>query len=269
MLKLWLVRFSAFALLLVRALCSVPDQVTMINIVFDWRLSWSFVVETEGAKTQIFTYIPPGIAYALEIDVQSIVVWGLSQLSTSEALGFDSTVACITIPTDQVDRLQAQLKDPSSRAWQNPDGSQHTIFSFINTDIRLLDATTAAAREYWIKSRDERMQKVEEEQQALRNLASEMQNLVSLRMTQTGFTTSSLLSATTFSRDTSPSGSRPTAKVSLSQTFYSPRLSFSMDVPTTEKTTLTRTTQAFPTMSTDRPSSFSRSRNCSMGVVLR
>jgi hypothetical protein len=119
---------------------------TLIQIAFDSRLNYHFVLNTTSSPNQIFTFLPQGIAYALGIPPNQVNMSAIKPYDTSASLGYITTLAMAWIPSKLVNELQMDIHLPSSKAYTNPDSSVNTLMSMINPTIPILaGAGTGAA----------------------------------------------------------------------------------------------------------------------------
>ncbi|KMU91404.1 hypothetical protein CIHG_09149 [Coccidioides immitis H538.4] len=114
-----------------------PPNSVVVNLGFNGSLSYDFVVDHSGATTQIFYFLPMGVAYALEIPNESVKVGALRPYDTVARLGYTTTVASVYIPSDLIQSLALQLRTPSSRLYNNPDPSVRTIMAMLDPTIPL------------------------------------------------------------------------------------------------------------------------------------
>lgn len=112
-----------------------PVDTTEVQIGFQWALNYPFVVSHPLSTSQIFTYLPIGIADGLRLKPEQITVKNLLPLDTTAELQFITTVARIFIPTSMVDTLRVDLGIPISPLYQNPDESVNTLMNYINPAI--------------------------------------------------------------------------------------------------------------------------------------
>ncbi|POS85815.1 hypothetical protein EPUL_006462 [Erysiphe pulchra] len=112
-----------------------PIDTSEIQIGFEWALNYPFVVSHPLSTTQIFTYLPIGIADGLGLKPDQIVVKNLLPLDTTAELQFITTVARVFIPSSMVDTLRVDLGIAASPIYQNPDESVNTLMNYINPAI--------------------------------------------------------------------------------------------------------------------------------------
>lgn len=112
-----------------------PEDTTEVQIGFQWALNYPFVVSHPLSTTQIFTYLPIGIAEGLGLKPEQIVVKNLLPLDTTASLQFITTVGRVFIPTSMVDTLRIDLGIPVSPIYQNKDESVNTLMNYINPAI--------------------------------------------------------------------------------------------------------------------------------------
>ncbi|RKF59988.1 putative basic proline-rich protein [Erysiphe neolycopersici] len=114
---------------------SQPVDTSEVQIGFQWALNYPFVVSHPLSTTQIFTYLPIGIADGLGLKPDQIVVKNLLPLDTTAELQFITTVARVFIPSSMVDTLRIELGIAASPIYQNPDESVNTLMNYINPAI--------------------------------------------------------------------------------------------------------------------------------------
>lgn len=112
-----------------------PEDTSEVQIGFEWALNYPFVVSHPLSTTQIFMYLPIGIADGLGLKPEQIVVKNLLPLDTTADLHFITTVARVFIPSSMVDTLRVDLGIAASPIYQNPDESVNTLMNYINPAI--------------------------------------------------------------------------------------------------------------------------------------
>lgn len=104
---------------------SAPDGSSLISILFDDGLPWSFVATNESSAGQILLYMPPLLARALDIDQSQVINNALlGYQSTDFTSAQDSVVLTVWtgyVPTDKIDQLSAYLTTPSSPLYSELD----------------------------------------------------------------------------------------------------------------------------------------------------
>jgi hypothetical protein len=109
-----------------------PSNGTLVQIGFNYGLNYGFVAGSSTAVSQIFAFLPQGIAYGLSIDPKDVKMKALMPYDTSKELGYMTTLAQAYIPADLVDQLQLDLHTPVSNIYGNPTASIRTLMSMIN-----------------------------------------------------------------------------------------------------------------------------------------
>ncbi|KAK4498985.1 hypothetical protein PRZ48_009496 [Zasmidium cellare] len=115
-----------------------PANTTLIQVGFNYGLNFPFVVSTENSASQIFAYLPQGIAYTLGLDSQHVKMNALMPFDTTKTMNYITTLAQAYIPANMVDQLQLDLHTPLSAAYKNPDESVRMLMSMINPAIPVL-----------------------------------------------------------------------------------------------------------------------------------
>jgi len=124
-----------------------PKNGSLIQIGFNYGLNYGFVAGSSTAISQIFAFLPQGIAYGLGVDPEHVKMNALMPYDTSNELGFMTTLAQAYIPSELVDQLQLDLHTPVSNLYGNPTASIRTLMSMINPSLPVqpgasLDGTT-------------------------------------------------------------------------------------------------------------------------------
>jgi hypothetical protein len=114
----------------------------LIQLGFNYGLNYPFVVNSSTAVAQIFTYLPPGVSYGLNIDQSEMVMQYLQPYNTISSLGYITTLAMAYIPAEQVDPLSLLLLNPNSALYTNPNPSVRTLMSMIDPSIPVLAGST-------------------------------------------------------------------------------------------------------------------------------
>ncbi|KAI9772278.1 MAG: hypothetical protein M1840_001027 [Geoglossum simile] len=115
-----------------------PCNTTTIQIGFNYRLPYPFIVENSIAAAQIFAFIPAAIAYGLDIPEDKVVVRMLVPYDTTKELGYITTLAICFIAIDLVDRLALDLQTPHSKLFQNPLSSVSSLVDLIDISFPIL-----------------------------------------------------------------------------------------------------------------------------------
>ncbi|RKF74795.1 hypothetical protein GcM1_237021 [Golovinomyces cichoracearum] len=118
-----------------------PEDTAEVQIGFQWDLNYPFVVGHPLSTSQIFTYLPIGIADGLGLNPEQIVVKNLFPLDTTEELNYITTVARIFIPASMVDTLRIDLGISASPIYQNENDSVRTLMNFVNPAIPYFPGT--------------------------------------------------------------------------------------------------------------------------------
>ena len=114
---------------------SQPPNTRLINIAFRFALNYLFVYNHTVSQQQIFHYIPLGICYGLEIEVEQVTMQSLRAWDTYEDVGYITTLALAWVPEGLVDNLGFLVSTSVSRFYRNPDNSTAFLLSMINDAI--------------------------------------------------------------------------------------------------------------------------------------
>jgi hypothetical protein len=115
----------------------------LIQIGFGYGLNYPFVVESNTAVAQIFSYLPEGVSFGLNVKVEFVVMQYLQPYNTLGSLGYIKTLAMAYIPNDMVSPLQLGLNNPNSAMYNHPSPSVKTLMSMIDPSIPVLAGSLA------------------------------------------------------------------------------------------------------------------------------
>ena len=116
---------------------SAPQDASLIQVGFFYELSYDFVVQHDLSVDQIFTFLPEGIAYGLNIPVDQVIMQTLRPLNTIHNLSYITTLAFAYIPQASVTPLGEAIQDGTSPLYHNPDNSVESLMNVINPSISL------------------------------------------------------------------------------------------------------------------------------------
>jgi len=109
-----------------------PPNTDLIQIGFLYPLNYDFVWQHLDSQQQIFKYLPMGIAWGLQIDIDNVTMQSLRAWDTTQDLHYITTIAIACVPSGQVDSLGLLVHTPTSRFYHTPDNSTNTLLSMIN-----------------------------------------------------------------------------------------------------------------------------------------
>ncbi|KAK3318282.1 hypothetical protein B0H66DRAFT_231164 [Apodospora peruviana] len=115
-----------------------PDDTTLIQIGFKGALNYPFVVENNKAAAQIFRLLPEALGYAGRFGSDKCRMMKLIPLDTSISLGYITTIAILSYPSQMVDNLSMDIKIPSSSLYNNPDQLVYNLTMQINPGIDIV-----------------------------------------------------------------------------------------------------------------------------------
>jgi hypothetical protein len=129
---------------------AAPANKTLIQLGFHYGLNYQFVVNQPESASQIFKYLPQGIAYGLAISRHDIVMNALMPFDTSASLNYITTLAQAYVPSQLVNQLEMSLHMPLSDCYANPDSPVKALMNMINPAIPILpgasmDGTSSSA----------------------------------------------------------------------------------------------------------------------------
>lgn len=92
--------------------------------------------------SQIFSYLPPGVAEGLDITFDNVVMQYLQPYNTLESIGYVTTLAMAYIPANKVDLLSVLVLNPNSALFHHSNPSVTTLMSMIDPSIPILAGST-------------------------------------------------------------------------------------------------------------------------------
>lgn len=123
-------------------MASQPKDTTLVQIGFNFGLNYDFVANNGGSASQIFAYLPQGIAYGLGISADNVTMHGLQPYDTTKDLGYITTLALAYVPTSLTTGLSLQLKTAVSNMYANPDPTISTLMAMINPSFPVVAGQT-------------------------------------------------------------------------------------------------------------------------------
>lgn len=112
-----------------------PENTELIQIGFLHPLNYDFVWKHQKSQQQIFTYLPLGIAYGLNIEIANITMQTLRAWDTTQDLHYITTLALAWVPADLVETLELIKSTTSSKFYHHPDASVRTLIEMVNPTI--------------------------------------------------------------------------------------------------------------------------------------
>lgn len=115
-----------------------PDDTTLIQIGFGFGMNYPFVVSNAKAAAQIFQLLPQALSYAGGFPVEKVQMRKLIPLNTQQSLGYVTTLAIITYPSNMVEALRMDVKIPSSPLYNSPEQLVYNLTQQINSAIDII-----------------------------------------------------------------------------------------------------------------------------------
>lgn len=115
-----------------------PEDSTLIQIAFKEGLHYEFVVGSQVAINQIFSYLPLGVSDGLNMTKSKMVMQYLQPYNTLAKLHYVTTLAMAYIPSDEVDKLSMEIINLNSDLYENKDKSVKTLMDMIDPSVPLL-----------------------------------------------------------------------------------------------------------------------------------
>ncbi|OQO02565.1 hypothetical protein B0A48_12093 [Cryoendolithus antarcticus] len=121
-----------------------PEEVngTLVQVAFNYGLNYRFVAQNPTAISQIFAFLPQGLAYGMGIDPAHVKMNALVPYDTSKQLGYMKTLAQAYVPSDMVDQLQLNLHTPVSSIYGNPSAAVRTLMSMVDPSLPVQPGST-------------------------------------------------------------------------------------------------------------------------------
>lgn len=115
-----------------------PKNTTLIQVGFNQELNYNFVANHPVSATQIFFYLPQGIAFGLGIPQENCTMHALQPYDTQQEHGYITTLALAYIPSNLVSALSLDLHTPASNIYNNSDESVNALMNLVNPTIPIL-----------------------------------------------------------------------------------------------------------------------------------
>jgi hypothetical protein len=114
---------------------SQPAGSTLVQDGYNPAFNYDFVVSNTEAASQIFSLLPQGIAYGLDIATSSIIMESLRPLDTTASLGYTTTLARFWIPSGKNSAFQTGIRTPTSLFYSNPSSIVKSLMGYINPTV--------------------------------------------------------------------------------------------------------------------------------------
>ncbi|KAK0718118.1 hypothetical protein B0T26DRAFT_648018, partial [Lasiosphaeria miniovina] len=115
-----------------------PIDTTVIQIGFLQGYNYPFVVDNTKAAAQLFQLLPEALTFTGKFPSDKVQVIKLIPALTGQTLGYISTLAICTYPTNMIDSLRIDIKIPSSLLYNNPDKLIYNLTQQINPAIDII-----------------------------------------------------------------------------------------------------------------------------------
>lgn len=115
-----------------------PENSTLIQVAFKEPLHYEFVVGSQLAVSQIFSFLPLGIADGLDVSENKVVMQYLQPYNTLSKLHYITTLCMGYVPSDQIDKLSMEILNTNSPLYENPNKSVKTLMNMIDPSVPLL-----------------------------------------------------------------------------------------------------------------------------------
>jgi len=114
----------------------IPDTMFLGQIAFVHGLNYDFVA-SNNVGDQIFTYLTPAIAGAINVSESDVVNYGLRAVDTSQYKGWITTLAVFMIPKDKNTTLEVALTQPASAFYHNKNDTVNQLTSLVDPTFPL------------------------------------------------------------------------------------------------------------------------------------
>ncbi len=101
-------------------------------------MNYAFVASNGKAAAQIFQLLPQALSYAGGFDVDKAQVQKLVPLNTYQSLGYATTLAVVSYPSDLIDTLRMDVRIPTSSLYNNPEQLVYNLTMEINPAIDIV-----------------------------------------------------------------------------------------------------------------------------------
>jgi hypothetical protein len=114
-------------------------------------LNYEFVVSNSKAAAQIFEYLPTAVRSTGDFPAEKVILTKLVPLDTVGTLGYWTTIALMTYPSNLIDQLRLDVRTPNSPLYNQGSEIVTNLTAQINTAIDIIyglglngDGTTAS-----------------------------------------------------------------------------------------------------------------------------
>lgn len=90
------------------------------------------------AAAQLFQHLPEALAFAGGFDKSKSVMHSIVPYDTINTLGYITSQALVYHPTDQIAKLQVDVRTPSSKLYNNPQAIVYNLTAEINPAIDII-----------------------------------------------------------------------------------------------------------------------------------
>ncbi len=115
-----------------------PEDTTLIQIGFLYGMNYNFIANNAMAAAQLFQLLPEALSYAGGFDASKVQMRKLVPLNTYQTLGYITTLAIVSYPSEMVETLRMDLKIPTSPLYSNPEQLVYNLTMEINSAIDII-----------------------------------------------------------------------------------------------------------------------------------
>jgi hypothetical protein len=114
-------------------------DIKRVIVAFKEPFDYRFLNSNKAAQTQVFTYLPQGVAHGLGIPLNAITMHSMSPWDTQSELGYVQALAHFYIYWSYVPLIATGLANPSSAFYSNPDPAVSALMGLVNGTTFSLD----------------------------------------------------------------------------------------------------------------------------------
>lgn len=101
-------------------------------------MNYEFVVGNSKAAAQIFQYLPVALKGTGSFDPDKVQLLKLQPLNTRASLGYLTTLALMTYPSNLIDQLRMDLRSPNSPLYNHDEQIVYNLTAEINPAIDII-----------------------------------------------------------------------------------------------------------------------------------
>ncbi|OTA63594.1 hypothetical protein K449DRAFT_394164 [Hypoxylon sp. EC38] len=115
-----------------------PKDTTLIQISFLYGENYQHLVDEPLAASQMFTFLPQGLAYGGGFDTERVVMYNIRPYDTIARLGYITSQAMVWYPTEGISKLSDDIGYPTTPVYNHPDPLVRNLTCQINPAIGIM-----------------------------------------------------------------------------------------------------------------------------------